>query len=185
MNNGLLAKRLGLLHEMLPHAERFAALVNGLNNANEPEIRDLQTAASALGLKLEVFRVSNNREIDSAFASLIEHRAEALIVASGPLFRAQRAQLASLASRHRVPTIYAYRDDVAAGGLISYGQSGSSSVIIIMGTYAGRILKGEKAGDLPVQRATNFDLVVNLQTAKTLALTVPQTLLVSATEVIE
>jgi putative ABC transport system substrate-binding protein len=140
---------------MLPHAKRFAALVNGLNNANEPEIRDLQAAASALGLQLEVFRVSNDREIDSAFASLIEHRAQALIVVSGPLFRAQRAQLASLASRHRLPAIYAYRDDVAAGGLISYGQSGASSVIIIMGTYGGRIPKGEKAGDLR-QRARRF-----------------------------
>jgi putative ABC transport system substrate-binding protein len=167
MNNRLLAKRLGLLHEMLPHAERFAALVGSGSFAAE-EVAEIKAAASILGVQLEVFRVSTDREIDSAYESLIQKRAEALIIASGPLFRAQRAQLASLASRHRIPTVYAYRDDALAGGLISYGQSRASNVIIIMGNYVGRILKGEKAGDLPVQRATNFDLVVNLRTAKTL-----------------
>jgi putative tryptophan/tyrosine transport system substrate-binding protein len=141
MNNGLLAKRLGLLHEMLPHAERFAALV-GSSSFDAEEVADLKVGASALGLQLEVFRVSSDREIDSSFASLIQKRAEALIVASGPLFRGQRAQLASLASRHHVPAIYAYRDDVIAGGLISYGQSRASNVIHVMGTYAGPLLSG-------------------------------------------
>jgi putative tryptophan/tyrosine transport system substrate-binding protein len=185
MNNGLLAKRLELLHEMLPRAERFAALV-GSSGFNAEEVTELRAGASVLGLQLEVFRVSTDREIDSAFASLMQKRAEALIVAAGPLFRGQRGQLVSLASRHGVPAIYAYRDDVAAGGLMSYGNSPRGPLVIsIMGTYVGRILKGEKAGDLPVQRATTFDFVINLQTARTLGLTVPPTLLAIADEVIE
>jgi len=185
MDNTLMSKRLGLLHEMVPRAERFAALVSS-GNFTAGEIADLKEAASVLRLRVEVFRVGTDREIDSAFESLIQKGVEALIIGSGPLFRAQRAQLVSLAARHHLPAISTYRDDLAAGGLISYGQSQTGNGVIgIMGTYAGRILKGEKAGDLPVQRATNFDLLINLQTAKTLGLTVPQTLLVSATEVIE
>ena len=188
MNNGLLAKRLELLHEMVPRAERFAALVNSASADIESEpVTELQAAASALGRQLEVLSVSTNRDIDSAFASLTQKQADALIIGSGPLFRDRRVQLVTLASRYGVPAIYAYRADAAAGGLMSYGAnlSGMYSVIRTMGIYVGRILKGERAGDLPVQRATKFDFVINLKTAKALGLTIPPNLLALADEVIE
>jgi putative ABC transport system substrate-binding protein len=184
MNNGLLDKRLGLLHELLPGAERFATLSEA---GREAELAELEAAASVLRREIEVFIVGTDRDIDLAFATLVQKRVDALIVGTGPLFRDRRVQHVTLASRHGVPAIYKERADAAAGGLMSYGASpaAADSVIRVMGTYVGRILKGEKAGDLPVQRATKFEFVINLQTARTLGITVPPTLLAIADEVIE
>jgi putative tryptophan/tyrosine transport system substrate-binding protein len=184
MDIGLMGKQLGLLHEVLPHAERFGALVGSGVLKSEP-VAELKAAAAVLGWQLEVRGVDSDLEIDSAFASLMQKRAEALIIGAGPLFRDRRAQIVSLAAHYGVPAISTYRLDAVAGGLMSCGQSQTGSVTRIMGTYAGRILKGEKAGDLPVQRATRFDFVINLQTAKTLGLTVPPALLALADDVIE
>jgi putative ABC transport system substrate-binding protein len=178
------AKRLGLLHELVPGAARTAVLVNPTNPIAEIIVTDLQVSVSATGWQIEILRASTNRDIDSAFAILVQKRASALLVTPDSLFLTRRVQLTTLAVRHAVPAIYPFREDVEAGGLMSYGPNISDSARQV-GIYVGRILKGEKPADLPVMRATRFEFVINLQTAKTLGLEIPTTLLARADEVIE
>jgi len=184
MNAELGAKRLGLLHELLPTAVRFAVLVNPNNRNAEALTRDAQATASALSRQVEVLPASNTREIDAAFVSLLQKRADALLVSPDPLFDSRRVQLVTLATHHRLPTIYSFRENVEIGGLMSYGSSAAERDRQV-GIYTGRILKGEKAAELPVIRAAKFEFVINLQTAKVLGLNVPQALLATADEVIE
>jgi ABC-type uncharacterized transport system substrate-binding protein len=185
MNAQLTAKRIGLLHELMPAAERFAMLVNpGNQRVASALTADAQAAAAAIGRQIEIFTASTNREIDAAFASIVQKRADALLIGPSPLFFTRRAQLATLASRHALPTIHFAREFVEATGLISYG-SNIADATHQGGIYVGRILKGEKPADVPVLQPTKFQLVINLTTAKALDLTVPPTLLARADEVIE
>src|SRR5262245_16995410 len=184
MNNELVGKRLGLLHELLPRAARFAVLVNANNPSSGSLIMEARAAAAAIGRQIEVLTVSTNGDIDAAFASLVQKRADALLVSPDPLFINRRVQLQSLAARYAVPAIYSLRENAEAGGLMSYGSS-ITDLFRQTGIYVGRILKGEKPSDLPVMRATKFEFVINLQTAKLLNLTIPPTLLALADEVIE
>jgi putative tryptophan/tyrosine transport system substrate-binding protein len=180
----LAAKRLGLLHELRPNAALFAVLVDAHSPMTESTIRDLQAATVAIGRHIEVLIAGTNRDIDTAFASLIHKRADALLVTPQPLFRDRRIQLLTLAARHAVPAIYPTRDYAEAGGLMSYGAN-FTDIVRQTGIYAGRVLKGEKPADLPVQAPTKYELVINLKTAKALGLEVPATLLALADEVIE
>jgi putative ABC transport system substrate-binding protein len=184
MDSELGAKRLGLLHELLPLAERFGVLSNPGSALADREIADLRAAATAIGRDIEIFYASTNSEIDTAFANLVQKRIEALVVTPQALFGERRAQIVTLAARHAMPVIHAYRTDVVAGGLMSYGPIawGANRQV---GIYAGRILKGEKPGDLPVMRSTKFEFVINLQTAKLLGIEVSPTLLATADEVTE
>jgi ABC-type uncharacterized transport system substrate-binding protein len=184
MNSELMAKRLGLLHELIPEAARFAALVNPNNLTTETMIMDARAAAAAIGRPIEIFAASTNRDIDAAFASLMQKGADALAIAPDPLFNNRRVQLQSLAMRHAVPSIYSHRDFTDAGGLMSYG-SNYTDLFRQTGIYVGRILRGEKPADLPVTRPTKFEFVINLQTARTLGIEIPPTLLALADEVIE
>jgi len=181
------AKRLGLLHELVPKAVRVAVLVNpadGLDNA-ETVLRDVQEAARAIGgLQIHVLNATTIGEIDAAFATLAREGADALFVAPGAFFTSRSVQLATLAARDRIPAAYSTRDAVAAGGLMSYSTDLADS-FRQEGVYTGRILKGAKPADLPVVQSTKFEFVINLKTAKTLGLTVPETLLVTADEVIQ
>jgi putative ABC transport system substrate-binding protein len=183
-DEGLTAKRLELLSELVPRAGLIALLVNPKNSTAERVTQEVQQAARAKGLQLHVLKASNEIEIDAAFTSLIELHADALIVGADPSLTNRREQLVALASRHAVPSIYAWREFAASGGLISYGAS-LTSALRLVGTYAGKVLKGAKPADMPVQQATKFELVINLTTAKALGLTVPQSLLQRADEVIE
>jgi putative tryptophan/tyrosine transport system substrate-binding protein len=181
----LAAKRLGLLHELLPGAARFALLVNPDNpGITEAFVTEAQTAASAIGRQIEVVTASTNGDIDRAFATLVNKRADAFLVSTDALFVTRRVQLVTLAARHAVPAMYFRREFAEAGGLMSYG-SNLADQFRQNGIYAGRILKGEKPAEMPVQLPTKFEFVVNLQTAKALGLDVPPTLLVRADEVIE
>jgi putative tryptophan/tyrosine transport system substrate-binding protein len=184
MNVALGAKRLGLLHELLPGAVRFAVLVNSNSPNVEVVRRDAQAAATAIGRQIEVLTASSNREIDTAFASVAQMRADALVVAPSPLFDNRRVQLITLAAHHRVPTIYSQRECPEAGGLMSYGSSITDEFRHV-GVYTGRVLKGEKPADLPVMQPTTFEFVINLQTARTLGIEVPPAWLAIADEVIE
>jgi len=184
MNAELGAKRLGFLHELLPSAVRFAVLVNPNNRNAEPLTRDAQATTSAIGRQIEIFSASSAREIDAAFVNLLQKRADALLVSPDPLFDSRRVQLVTLATHHRLPTIYSFRENVEIGGLASYGSSAAERDRQV-GIYAGRILKGEKPADLPVLRAAKFEFVINLQTARVLGLDVSPTLLALADEVIE
>jgi putative tryptophan/tyrosine transport system substrate-binding protein len=177
-------KRLELLHELLPGATRVAVLVNSNNPSPEATIADLRAAASTMGLQIEVLTATTNREIDMAFASLLQKRANALLTTNAALFGARRLQLATLAARHAVPAMYHDRLFIEAGGLISYGTS-LADVYRQVGVYTGRVLKGEKPSDLPIVQPTKFELVINLQTARTIGIEVPATLLARADEVIE
>jgi putative ABC transport system substrate-binding protein len=181
---GLTPKLLELLSEMVPQAGVIALLVNPNNPMAEPMIRDVQEAGRAKGVKLAVLKAGTEGEIDAAFASLVQQQAGALVVDPDSLFNAQREQLVALASRHAVPAIYEGRSFAAVAGLISYGTS-LTGIYRQAGVYAGRILKGEKPADLPVQQPTRFELVVNLNTAKALGLTVPPSILARADEVVE
>jgi len=175
---------LGLLHELLPGAVRFALLVTHATTPGEATIAEAKSAAAAIGKQIEVLSATTKLDIDAAFARITQDRADALLVAPQILFTTRRIQLLTLAARHAVPTMYYQREFVEAGGLMSYG----SSIIDRerqLGVYTGRVLKGEKPSDLPVLRAVKFEFVVNLQTAKTIGLTVPPTLLARADEVIE
>ena len=184
MNVEIGAKRFGLLLELVPAAMRVAVLVNPDNPLTEPFVADVQAVATATGRQLDVLHTRSNRDIDVAFASLMQKRADALIVGPDTLFRDRRVQLATLTARHALPAIYPVREWVDVGGLMSYGAS-FTDLFRQVGIYAGHILKGEKAPNLPVMRATKFELIINLQTAKVLGLEVPPTLLARADEVIE
>src|SRR6516162_7669071 len=184
MNAEIETKRLGLLNELLPRATRFAVLVNPNSPLAEFDIKDAQASAKTIGRQIEILTASTNREIDAAFASLVQKGAEALLIGPDVFFTNRRVQLATLAVRHGVPAIYSFREFAEAGGLMSYGTSNADRDRQV-GVYAGRILKGEKPVDLPILRPTKFELVINLQTARTLGLTVPNTLLARADEVIE
>jgi len=178
-------KRLELLHELLPSVTVIAVLVNPASPAiAELFLRSMQAAAHTLGLKLHVLHASTERDFDTAFATLVQLRAGALVISPEILYNARIERLAALTVRHAVPAIYQYRQFVAAGGLLSYG-SDEREYYRQVGSYVGRILKGEKPGDLPVQQATKVELIINLKTAKALGLDVPPTLLARADEVIE
>ena len=178
------AKRLELLHQVVPTARIIALLVNPTNPIADTLSRDLQEAARTLGLKLHVVHASGEQDLEFVFATIADLGAGALVIGIDPFFNARSKQLAALALRHAVPAIFQYPDFVAAGGLISYGTSFTDPLQQV-GVYAGRILRGEKPLDLPVQRATKVDLSINLKTAKALGLTVPETLLATADEVIQ
>jgi putative ABC transport system substrate-binding protein len=177
-------KQLELAHELAPTATVIAALVNPTNPNAETVSTGLQAAARILGVQLHVLHASAEREFDTVFASLGQPRAGALVIGPDPFFIAQSEQLAALALRHAVPAISSIRDFVAAGGLMSYGGS-NPDMYLIAGVYAGRILKGDKPADLPVQQTTKVELVINMKTAKALGLTIPETLLATADEVIQ
>ncbi len=180
----LMAKRLQLLSELVPQAGMIALLVNQ-NDANaERIIKDVQEAARAKGVQLPVLKAGSESEIDAAFPALVQLHAGGLVVGTDPFFNSRREQLVALAARHAVPAIYEWREFVAAGGLISYGSS-LTAVYRDDGIYAGKILNGAKPADLPVQQPTTFELVINLKTAKALNLTIPQSILGRADEVIE
>jgi putative tryptophan/tyrosine transport system substrate-binding protein len=180
----LMPKRLELLAELVPQAKVIALLVNP-NNANADRVmQDVQEAARVKGVQLQILKAVSESEIDDAFATVVQLHAGALLVAGDVFFSSRRGELVALASRHAIPAIYDFREFAASGGLISYGTS-STSVFHQVGIYAGKILKGAKPADLPVQQPTRFELVINLKTAKVLGLTVPQALLARADEVIE
>ena len=180
----LTAKRLELLSELVPRARVIALLVNPNVSNAERVIEDVQEAARAKGLQLHALKAGSESEIDAAFASVVQLHADALVVSADPFLSGRRAQLVALASRHAVPAIYAWREFAASGGLISYGPSLRAAFGLI-GIYVGKILKGAKPSDLPVQQPTKFELAINIKTAKSLGLTVPPTLLAQADDVIE
>jgi putative ABC transport system substrate-binding protein len=177
-------KQLSLLHELLPGAERFALLVNPDGATAAPTVTEVQAAATAIGRQVEVLRARTNHDIDAAFASLAQRRADALMVSTNVMFTDRRVQLVTLATRHVLPTIYSLREFAEAGGLMSYGSSITDRERQL-GVYTGRILKGEKPAELPILRASKFDFIINLQTAKAIGLAIPPTLLARADEVIE
>jgi len=179
------AKRLGLLHELLPGATRFGVLVNPDNPfITESFVTQLQTAASAIGRQIEVVTASTNGDIDTAFATLVKKRADALLISPDALFVARRVQLITLAARHALPALYHRRELAEAGGLMSFG-SDLPDQFRQTAAYVGRILKGEQPAEMPVQLPTKFEFVINLQTAKTIGIEIPATLLARADEVIE
>jgi putative tryptophan/tyrosine transport system substrate-binding protein len=181
----LTAKRLELLRELVPGAARVAVLVNPANATNtETTLRDVEPAARAMGLQIQVLNASTSREIDAAFANIARERPDALFVGNDAFFNARRVQLVLLAGRHGLPAVYWDREFAEAGGLMTYG-SNIVDVYRQVGDYAGRILKGAKPADLPVVQSSKFELVINAQTARMLGLTVPPTLLAAADEVVE
>jgi putative ABC transport system substrate-binding protein len=185
LNVQLGPKRLELLHEIVPTTRSIALLVNPTSPLNAEQLsRDTQTAARTFGLQLHVLHASTEREFDTVFASLVQLKAGALVIGNDAFFLNRSEQLAALTVRHAVPTIFAYREFTAAGGLMSYGGS-LTDAYRLTGVYTGRILKGEKPADLPVQQATKFELFINLKTAKALGLTVPLIMQMTADEVIE
>ena len=180
----LMPKRLELLSELVPEARLIGLLVNPTNSTSERMIGDVQEAARAKGVRLELLKATSKSEIDAAFAMLIRLHAGGLAVIPDPFLFSRREQLVALASRHAVPTIYPLREFAASGGLISYAAS-ITAAFHLLGIYAGRILNGDKPANLPVQQPTTFELVVNLKTAKALGLTVPPGILARADEIIE
>jgi len=184
-NSDIAAKRLGLLHDLVPKAVRIAVLVNpGNTSTAEATLRDIPEAARALGLQIVVLKASTSREIEAAFAILVRDRADALFVAPDGFLISRRVQFATLATRHGVPTAYGVREHVEAGGLMSYGTD-NVDVWRQVGVYTGQILKGAKPADLPVLQSTKFEFVINLQTARALGIDVPNALQLLADEVIE
>jgi putative tryptophan/tyrosine transport system substrate-binding protein len=184
-NQEAVAKRLGLLHDLVPEAVRIAVLVNPANpSATEPTLRELPEAARALGLQIAVLNASTSREIEAAFSTLVPDRADALFVAPDSFFTGRPVQFATLAAHHRVPAAYTQRAFVEAGGLMSYGTD-ITDMWRQVGVYTGQILKGVKPADLPVAQSTKFEFVINLQTARALGIDVPNALQLLADEVIE
>jgi putative ABC transport system substrate-binding protein len=183
MHMEVAAKRLGILHELLPKAARFAVLVNPNSRNVKFEIKEAQEAGSAIGRQIDILTAGTERGIDMAFATLVQKRIDALVVGPHSFFRNRRAQLLTLAARHAIPTIFSYRDDAESGGLMSYGSTFEE--YHQLGIYTGRILKGERTADLPVMQASKFEFIINLQTAKALGIDIPSTLLALADEVIE
>jgi putative ABC transport system substrate-binding protein len=180
----LTSKRLEILHEMVPTRANIAVLINPTNTTAEAMSKDLQSAARNLGLRLHFLYAKSESDFDTAFATLVRQRADALVIAPDALFTNRSEQLAHLTVRYALPTIYQWHEFAVAGGLISYGASSSDSYRLA-GVYSGRILHGAKPADLPVQQATKVELIINLKTAKTLGITVPISLLGRADEVIE
>jgi putative tryptophan/tyrosine transport system substrate-binding protein len=180
----VITKRIGLLHELLPRATRFAALLNPNDPNAELVSKDLGAGAAAVGRRLELFTATNIREIDVAFANLVQTRPDALVIVPQGLLINRRLQIVTLATRHALPAIYPSREFAEIGGLMSYGSSPTDQ-FRQAGVYTGRILKGEKPADMPVLRASKFEFVINLLTAKAFGLDVPATLLARADEVIE
>jgi putative tryptophan/tyrosine transport system substrate-binding protein len=180
----LTAKRLELLRELVPAVTRVAVLLNPAGPAPETTLRDVETAARAMGLQIQALNAGTSREINAAFAGFVRERPDALFVGPDPFFISRRVQLVHLASRHAVPAAYTGRDYAVAGGLMSYG-SNLMDAFRQVGVYTGRILKGAKPADLPVVQATKFELVINAETARMLGLTIPDKLLALADEVIE
>ena len=180
----LVAKRLGLLRELVPGATRVAALVHSADADADSTSRDVEAAARAMGLQIQVFKPSTSREISAAFAIFMRERPDALFVGPGPFFNTRRVQLVLLAATNKIPTISGVRGYVEAGGLMSYGAS-LADAFRQVGIYTGRILKGEKPADLPVLQPTKFEFVINAETARMLGVTVPDKLLALADEVIE
>ncbi len=176
-------KRLGLLHELVPKAVRVAVLNNPANAPSAEYLRDMQEAARVLGLQIQILNANTSSEIDAAFASLERGRPDALFVASTGFFASRRVQLVTLTARDRIPAAYGNRESVAAGGLMSYGTDFLDSFRQV-GAYTGKILKGEKPADLPVEQSTKFEFAINLQTAKLLGIQVPEVLLATADELI-
>ena len=184
-NTELTAKRLGLLREMLPAAKHAAVLINPANATNtETTLRDIEPAARAVGINIQIFNAATAREINDAFASLARSQPDALFIGLDPFFNGRRVQIVHLASHYRIPAAYGNRDFAEAGGLMSYASS-IADAYHQAGNYSGRILKGANPGDLPVVQATKFNLVLNNQTARMLGITIPPTLLARADEVIE
>ena len=180
----LTAKRLSLLHELVPGAARVIALVDPNYALAEAIIKDLQEARATLGLQVEILYAGTAREIDAAFATMVQKRADALLMTASPFFTNRRVQIVTLATRHALPVLYDIREFAEAGGLMSYGPS-FRDIYQQAGIYTGRILKGERPADLPVVQPTKFELVINLKTAKALGLQIPDKLLAIADEVIE
>jgi len=185
LNVEVAAKRLELLHELVPTATIVALLVNPSNAAlAESTTRELEEATRTLGLQFHVLHASSERELDAAFATLVQLRAGALVIGADPLFNSRSEQLAALTIRHRVPAIYQFREFVSAGGLMAYGST-VLDTYRPLGIYTGQILKGEKPAEMPIQQATKVELVINMKTAKALGLTVPLPLVGRVDEVIE
>jgi putative ABC transport system substrate-binding protein len=180
----LTAKRLELLRELVPEAARVAVLINPANASGETSLKDAYAAARNMGLQLQIVRASSRQEIDAAFAGLARERPDALFVSTETLFTSRRVQLVTLATRHAIPTAFPNRESAEIGGLMSYGAN-IPDVWRQSGVHVGRILRGTKPADMPVVQANKFELVINHQTARVLGLTVPQSLLVAADEVIE
>jgi putative tryptophan/tyrosine transport system substrate-binding protein len=181
----LVAKRLGLLHELVPGAARMGVFINSSDAQRAELLRsDAHAAARDIGLQLQILTPSTGREIDAAFAALVRERADALFVGPDAFYNSRRVQLANMSARHAIPTAFAVREYVDAGGLMSYGTN-LADMYRQVGVYCGRVLKGAKPADLPVLQSTKFELVINAQTARMLGLTIPDKLLVAADEVIE
>jgi putative ABC transport system substrate-binding protein len=178
------AKRLELMHELVPKATAIGMLVNPNNPISKSQFQDLQETAHAIGQQFIVLNASTEHDLDMAFSTLLERGCGGLVVSGDPFFTAQRERIVALAARHAVPTIYQWREFAIAGGLVSYGPS-LTDAYRRAGVYAGRILKGDKPADLPVGQPTRFEMVLNLKTAKTLGLEVPTSILLRADEVIE
>jgi putative tryptophan/tyrosine transport system substrate-binding protein len=178
------AKRLALLHDLVPKAIRIAVLINPANTASTESIRDIPEAARAMGLQIQVLSASTRSEIEAAFATLVRDRAEALYVAGDVFFNSRRVQIATLAAHYRIPASYPSREVVEVGGLMSYGTD-RVDMSRQVGAYTGQILKGAKPADLPVLQSTKFEFVINLQTARALGIEVPNSIQLLADELIE
>jgi putative tryptophan/tyrosine transport system substrate-binding protein len=184
-NSEVVAKRLGLLHELVPKAVRIAVLVNPTDaTSTETTLRGVHEAARAIGLQIRILEVNTSSEIDAAFTTFSRERADALFVAGTAFLGSRRVQIVTLAARDRIPAAYSGRDNVAAGGLMSYATD-LADTLHQVGVYTGKILKGAKPADLPVVQSTKFEFVINVQTAKAIGLTIPETLLATADEVIQ
>jgi putative tryptophan/tyrosine transport system substrate-binding protein len=178
------AKRLALLHELVPTATMIGVIVNPSSPSIDTQLQGVNSAARALGRQIQIVNATNERELDAAFASLAQSKAGAVLIAANAYFTSRRDQIVALAAQRAIPAIYDQREFPMAGGLMSYGTNLSDSYRL-MGVYTGKILKGEKPTDLPVQQSTKFELVINLKTAKALGLDVPPALAARADEVIE